>query len=47
MANAYETMENLSKAYSIYYSIQGEYPNTKVIQNRLNSVYQRKVAKKR
>jgi len=47
MANAFETMENLSKAYSIYYSIQGEYPNTKVIQNRLNSVYQRKVAKKR
>jgi len=47
MANAYETMENLSKAYSIYYSILGEYPNTKVIQNRLNSVYQRKVAKKR
>ncbi|RLA63125.1 MAG: hypothetical protein DRQ89_07670 [Epsilonproteobacteria bacterium] len=47
MANAYETMENLSQAYAIYYSIQGEYPNTKVIQNRLNSVYLRKVAKKR
>jgi tetratricopeptide (TPR) repeat protein len=47
MANAYESMENLSKAYSIYYSLLGEYPNTKVLQNRLNSVYSRKVAKKR
>lgn len=47
MANAYETMENLKTAYNIYYSILGEYPNTEVIQNRLNSIYTRRVARKR
>lgn len=47
MANAYETMENLKEAYAIYYSLLGEYPNTKVIQNRLKAVYLRKVSRKR
>ncbi len=47
IANSYETMEELKKAYNIYYSILGEYPNTKVIRNRLNSIYTRKVARKR
>lgn len=47
MANAYETMEELKKAYDIYYSILGEYPNTEVVQNRLNSIYARKIARKR
>ncbi|WP_155897032.1 tetratricopeptide repeat protein [Bacteriovorax sp. BSW11_IV] len=47
MANAYETMENLKTAYNIYYSILGEYPNTQVIQNRLNAIYARRVARKR
>lgn len=47
IANAYETIENLPKAYNIYYSILGEYPNTQVIQDRLNAIYNRKVAKKR
>ncbi len=47
MANAYETMEDLKKAYNLYYSILGEYPNTKVIKNRLDSIYHRRVARKR
>jgi tetratricopeptide (TPR) repeat protein len=47
MANAYETMEELEKAYNLYYSILGEYPNTQVVKNRLNAIYNRKVARKR
>lgn len=47
MANAYETMEHLKKAYNIYYSILGEYPNTQVIKNRLKGIYERRVARKR
>jgi len=47
MANAYETMEDLKKAYNLYYSILGEYPNTEVLKNRLNSIYSRRVARKR
>ena len=47
MANAYETMEKLKKAYNLYYSILGEYPNTEVIQNRLKAIYERRVARRR
>lgn len=47
MANAYETMEELKKAYNLYYSILGEYPNTEVLQNRLNSIFHRRVSRKR
>lgn len=47
MANAYETMERLKQAYDIYYSILGDYPNTDVLKNRLNSIYERRVARKR
>ena len=47
MANAYEMLEELKQAYNIYYSILGEYPNTEVIQNRLNGIYQRRIARKR
>lgn len=47
MANAYETMEKLKIAYNLYYSILGEYPNTEVIKNRLKSIYERRVARKR
>lgn len=47
IANAFESMEQLKKAYNIYYSILGEYPNTKVVQNRLKSIYARRVARKR
>lgn len=47
IANAYESSENLKEAYNIYYSIIGEYPNPDVIKNRLNSLYERRVARKR
>ena len=47
IANAYESNEELKKAYNIYYSILGEYPNTQVIKNRLNSLYDRRVSRKR
>ncbi len=47
VANAYETMEQLKEAYNLYYSLLGEYPNTQVIQNRLNAIYNRRVARRR
>ena len=47
LANAYETMEELQKAYDIYYSLLGEYPNSQVIKSRLESVYKRKIKRKR
>jgi tetratricopeptide (TPR) repeat protein len=47
LANAYETSEDLRRAYNIYYSIIGDYPNPEVIKNRLNSLYKRRVARKR
>ena len=47
IANAYESSEKLKEAYNIYYSILGEYPNAEVIQNRLESLYARRVARKR
>ena len=47
MANAYETMEDLKAAYNLYYSILGKYPNTTVIKNRLETIYARRVARKR
>lgn len=47
IANAYESAEKLKQAYNIYYSIIGEYPNPGVIESRLNSLYERRVARKR
>lgn len=47
IANAYESSEKLKEAYNIYYSILGEYPNAEVIQSRLESLYSRRVARKR
>lgn len=47
IANAYESAEKLKEAYNIYYSIIGEYPNPEVIESRLNSLYERRVARKR
>ena len=47
IGNCYETLEKLKNAYNIYYSILGDYPNTKVIQDRLKSVYDRRIARKR
>jgi tetratricopeptide (TPR) repeat protein len=47
IANAYETSEKLKEAYNIYYSLLGDYPNPKVIKNRLESLYSRRVSRKR
>ncbi len=47
VANAYESTENLKLAYDIYYSIANDYPNPDVIQNRLNSLYTRRVSRRR
>lgn len=47
MANAYEMLEELKIAYDIYYSILSTYPYPEVIQSRLNSIYQRRLARKR
>ena len=47
IGNAYENNEQLKKAYNIYYSILGEYPNQSVIKNRLDSLYKRRIARKR
>lgn len=47
VANAYESTENLKMAYDIYYSIVSEHPNPDVIQNRLNSLYKRRVSRRR
>ena len=47
LANVYETTEQLKQAYDLYYSILGEYPNTRVLRNRLEAIYQRKVVRKR
>lgn len=47
VANAYETKEDLKNAYDTYYSILGEYPNTEIIKRRLESIYSRRVARKR
>lgn len=47
IANAYESSEQLKEAYNIYYSIIGEYPNPDIIKNRLKSLYDRRVSRKR
>ena len=47
LANTYETIEELKMAYNFYYSILGEYPNTEVVQNRLEAIYERRIARKR
>ncbi len=47
IANAYESSEKLKEAYDYYYSILGEYPNPDVIRNRLNTLYERRVSRKR
>lgn len=47
IANAYESSEQLKEAYNVYYSILGEHPNTELIKQRLESLYKRRVARKR
>lgn len=47
IANAYESSEKLKEAYNVYYEILGEYPNPEIIKSRLESLYNRRVARKR
>lgn len=47
IANIYESTENLKMAYDIYYTIANDYPNSDVIQNRLTSLYERRVSRRR
>lgn len=47
LANALESRENLNMAYDIYSSILGEYPNTQVVKDKLEAIYNRRVARKR
>lgn len=47
MANAYESDEDLRRAYNTYYSIKDEYPNSQLIESRLKSLYDRRVVRKR
>lgn len=47
IANSYEMLEELKTAYNIYFSILSDYPNPKVIEKRLRSLYERRVSRKR
>lgn len=47
IANAYESNERLKEAYNIYYSLLSSYPNPEVLKERLRSLYERRVARKR
>jgi tetratricopeptide (TPR) repeat protein len=47
LASSYESVEDLQRAYSIYYSLLSEYPNTEVVRERLKSIYSRRVSRKR
>lgn len=47
IANSYEGIGNLKKAYDTYYSLLAYYPNPEVIRNKLNSIYQRQISSKR
>lgn len=47
MANAYESNEDLKEAYNLYYSLLNDFPDTQIIKNRLQNLYNRRVARKR
>ncbi len=47
IANAYESSERLKEAYNIYYSILGDYPHPEIINQRLEALYNRRIARKR
>lgn len=47
IANSHERKEDLQTAYNIYYSILDDYPNAGVVQKRLNSIIDRRAARKR
>jgi tetratricopeptide (TPR) repeat protein len=47
IGNAYESQEMLKDAYNIYTSILNDYPNPEVIKRRLDSIYARRVSRRR
>lgn len=47
IANAYETMEELKKAYNIYRTIRGKYSNNDIVESKLRAIYDRRIARKR
>lgn len=47
MANSYETIEKLKESYELYYSLQNIYSDSNIIDKRLQSIYKRRVARKR
>jgi hypothetical protein len=47
IANAYESQEKLKEAYNIYYSLLDDYPNPQIIKQRLKTVFDRRMARKR
>ncbi len=47
MANTHEMLNQLTEAYSLYYSLLDSYPNIELVKTRLKSVYARRVARKR
>jgi tetratricopeptide (TPR) repeat protein len=47
IANSYENLDLLEKSYETYSSLIGKYPNQEILNARLESVYQRRVDRKR
>lgn len=47
MANAYESNEELRRAYQLYSDIKSDYPNREIIESRLEALYKRRVVRKR
>jgi tetratricopeptide (TPR) repeat protein len=47
IANCLETKEELKKAYNVYYSIINDFPDPQIIEKKLKSIFDRRVARKR
>jgi hypothetical protein len=45
MANSFETLNDLEKAYGLYYSLIDHFPNPEVLKKRLSSIISRKAGK--
>ncbi len=43
MASAYEHLENLDKAYSLFFSLKSVYPDIKIIEAKLDAIYKRRI----
>jgi len=47
IANAYESLDKLVLAYNLYASIINDYPNPELIKKRMNTIYERRVSRRR